>query len=353
MTDAPKQHTVENGVLTAVSPSQIQQFIECPTLWYFNKVQRIKVDSTIEQDVGIEMHSQMENLFINKVVPKHPSCVAAMNLSDVPPLNYRVYVEEPSDYGTGLLMANVPVKAKVDLRWIDADTVHVRDWKSCKNYSYNKTSDELARNPQGVIYMTYGFKEHPAANFATFGHVYLKKTGGYGAKAVVTDRLSRSHVGEVYSELENVVAEMKQTAMLSKPEDARYNKSRCGAFGGCPMKSICPVWTKAKVTGGVDMDALLGIEPLLVPGQGKVNGIPVPDGNKPLSLKDLISAHKKGEVIKPVPSATTQAKRFGPQDPHLPKPFELVTELVTDSFINPPDAREPYEVKPWYPEDKI
>lgn len=370
MTETPVEalHTdaVFNGVLLATSPSQLNLYLDCPRKWWYEKVGKRGKAFAPWLGVGTKLHTEMENYFLHGTLPASPSALLALELDEVPERGPEIYIEAPHDYNTGLFMAGVPVKGRVDFRVgpRGSDSFRILDWKSCKTYAYTQTADALARNPQGIVYLQYGFLVHPEATHGTFGHVYLR-TGTEGAKAVVTDRLSRPHVQEVYDELERVVVEMKTAAGAQEPEDIRYNKSACSKYGGCQFRSICPAADGVKRPVSFDMEGLMAPPPstpstpvapisslsnfLKLYGQ---RGLGVKTENVKASCIITADAWKGsrdffGKPDQKAPVIYTHTVR--PQDPHLPELFTLVTDLVMDSAINPPDAREPYPVTPWKP----
>jgi hypothetical protein len=349
-----KKGAVQDGKLMSVSPSQIQRWLECPRQWYFDKVERRGNVATASQEQGTAMHTQMEEYFELGKVPEHPSCQAALELDIIPRGTTlemgRVAIEQPRDFNTKLVMAGTQVMARVDFQFkpIAGDTFLVLDWKSCKNYQYVKSPDELSRNPQGIIYLHYGFSQFEGTKTGRFGHVYLKTTSTYGAKASITDRLSKQQVREGYEELENVVREMQVAAGASDQQEVRYNQQACGKFGGCPYRAVCNAGGQKHY---FDMDEFMGKEKPATPETQKK------------SLSSFLNSFKNGTLPKktftekvntneaPAPPRTL-SMRDQMMRPNRAAPFELVTDLVTDSPINPPDVRAPYDITPWSPEDK-
>lgn len=344
---------VENGTLRSVSPSQLTTYLDCPRKWAYDKVFNRGKAFASWLTVGTDLHTEMEEWFLHGKEPTHLSAKAALYLPEVPDRGEDIFIESPADYVTNLFMSGVPVKGRVDFRVgpRDTDTFRVLDWKSCKTYQYVHTADSLSRNPQGIIYLQYGFTQHLSASYGTFGHVYLK-TSTPGAKAVVTDRLSAARVQEVYSGLEEVVSEMKVAAGAQDPEDVRYNKAACGKFGGCQFKSICSAADGVKSKSTFDMEALL--EPVTSPVSSLSDFMKRTKG----TTKPVVSARAVRDIERHMEigqfglggSPAILDRKVHPTDPHLPVMFPLTYELVTDSPINPPDAREPYPVTPWEPE---
>ncbi len=232
---------VENGQLKSVSPSQIAEFIECPRKWWFTKVAGLKAEQTGSQELGEQIHKQMEDYYRQAVEPSHPSAKAALLLEGVPPRSEAVIIEEPRNYNLGLRAAGIPMRGRVDLRAPPKDGQFlVLDWKTCKTFDYAKSPEELARNPQGIVYLKYGFAEYPDAATGVFGHVYLRTKRGSGARIVSTDPLTRRYVDAIYETLEELVGRMKEAAGHTRPNDVPCNTEACGNYGGCPYQSACP-----------------------------------------------------------------------------------------------------------------
>lgn len=231
---------VEGGQLKSVSPTQITEYLDCPRKWWFSKVAGLKPGASKSQELGERIHNQMEAYFREGVAPSHPSCQAALRLKVVPDRSPEVVVEEPRNYHLALEAGGVPVRGRIDLMVPPRDG-HVRiiDWKSCKDWRYIKRSEELARNPQGVIYLQFAFSLHKEARTGEFGHVYLRTRGGSGVRPVFTGPLYREEVAETYTHLEAVVREMKATATAPAHRDVPANLGACGKYGGCPYLQAC------------------------------------------------------------------------------------------------------------------
>lgn len=294
---------VENGQLKSVSPSQIAEFIECPRKWWFTKVAGLKAEQTGSQELGEQIHKQMEDYYRQGVEPRHPSAKAALLLDGVPPRNESVIIEEPRNYNLGLRAAGIPMRGRVDLRAPPKDGQFlVLDWKTCKSFDYIKSPEELARNPQGIVYLKYGFAEYPEAASGVFGHVYLRTKRGSGARIVSTDPLTRRYVDTIYETLEELVGRMKQAAGHTRPDDVPCNTEACGNYGGCPYQSACPSIKRHN------------LEALLFAG----------------------ATHEVPMEKKPEMSALAQSLKA----------------RRTPADVNPPDAAKPRPVEPYVPPEK-
>jgi hypothetical protein len=161
--------------------------------------------------------------------------------------------------------------------------------------------EELARDPQGLIYLQYGFHTYPFATAGTFTHVYINKRVR-GARPVATDPLDPTYVREQYEHLGTVVRSMKQTAWLDKIEDVPANRSACRKYGGCPYEPVCPRAGQSLATKSLFDD---------FPTESTMPSTP---DQQPLDVKAALNARK-----------------------------------VRATGINPPDAARPQPVEPWTP----
>jgi len=246
---------VQGGELRSVSPSQVATYLQCPRKWWFQKVAGKKPPPHPSQELGEKLHSQQENYFLHGINPTHESCLAALELPEVPKRRPELVVEQPRNYNLGLTAAGIPMRGRIDLQVPPEDgTFHFLDWKSCKDWRHIKTPEELARDPQGITYLRFGFQQFPSAQQGKFSHVYIRTRDGRGAKAVTTDPMSRPQVDEVYGLIETVVAEMKVSAGAERPEDVRHKREACDMFGGCPYAQICPVFTRGILSAFDDFD---------------------------------------------------------------------------------------------------
>lgn len=232
---------VQAGTLKSVSASQINTFLDCRRKWYFDKVMGCPQPETEAMGRGTRIHEQMEKWYQFGTEPTYPSAIAALQLGTVPQRDPNIIIEEPRNYGLGLFASGVPVRGRIDMFLPPENGIFkVLDWKSTSNLRYAKSPEELARNPQGIIYLKYGFQQHPDAHYGIFQHVYLKTKNGFGAVSVETDLLDRAHVDRVYAHIESVVAEMKETAAIPTVADVPPELSACDKYGGCPYRGTCP-----------------------------------------------------------------------------------------------------------------
>jgi hypothetical protein len=252
---------VVDGVLKQVSASQINEHDLCPAKWYYNKVVGLPQEETEPLREGTRLHAQMEDFYNELKIPTHLSCIEAIKLPEVPAPDSeghdRVIIEQPRNYDLGLELAGVKVRGRIDLLLPPEQNIfRVVDWKSTSSFSYLKDSDELARNPQGIVYLKYGFQQYQDAHYGTFRHVYIRTKGGFGATSRVTDPLDPDYVDDLYyGALEPLVERMKIDATTPSVEDVPRNKSACWKFGRrCPYYDTChsTVSVPLSLAGAID-----------------------------------------------------------------------------------------------------
>lgn len=250
---------VINGVLQSVSPSQIKTFSACPRSWWFDKVAGLRPEEEAAHfATGTALHKQQEDYYEHGKIPDNESCRYVLSLPGVPDRNISgILIEEPRDYNLGLLAAGIPMRGRIDLRAPPIDgTFVILDWKSCRNFKYCKSPEELARDVQGIVYLKYGFTQYPDALYGIFRHAYIRTEEDcvVKGKVVETEPLDKNTVDDVYREIEKTVERIKRTAGLEVQDDVEFDKSACFAYGGCPYQKHCNAFRKKKVTETETMD---------------------------------------------------------------------------------------------------
>lgn len=334
----PKQKrankAVIDGELQTVSPSQIKSFSACNRAWWFDKVAGLRPPEEEEPEhlaVGTRFHKQMEDYYELDKTPDNESCRYVLTLPGVPSRSeVGICIEEPRDYGLGLYAAGVPMRGRIDLRAPPKDgTFIILDWKTCKNFKYCKTPEELARDVQGIVYLKYGFEVYKEqAVYGKFLHAYIR-TERVGAQVIDSGPLDKSHVNAVYSEIEQVVEEIKVAAAIKDQDDVPFDKSACFAYGGCPFQKHCNAFKRKKETMANNLD-----NGFLARMRAAKSGAQTKDPEvKAQEVKD--PAQDRADVNKSV--ANLQVT--------LP---ESVNQALKANSVNivPPDAPKPEKVEP-------
>lgn len=314
---------VQAGQLKSVSASQINTYWDCKRKWYFDKVMGMPQPETEALGRGTRIHEQMEKWYELGQMPTYPSAIAALELPEVPPRSDSLVIEEPRNYGLGLMAAGVPVRGRIDMRIPPKDGVfRILDWKSTSNPKYAKTPEELSRNPQGIIYLKYGFNVYPEAHAGIFQHVYLRTAKGFGAISVETDELDREHVDRVYAHIESVVADMKATAALPSVADVEPNLASCDKYGGCPYRDTCPRVARSIFDGLDD-------------SQTSSSLLPQEETEDMTDIKSKLAARKASTASGINPPDAAKPPAVAPYTPPAPSLDQWSLEKVEEAQVSP------------------
>lgn len=340
--------SVKDGVLQAVSPSQIKTHLLCPRKWYFEKVLKIRAPETANLALGTMLHGQVEDWYEKGVEPEHLSAAKVVELPEVPEPGPGILIEQPRDYKMNMDIEGVPVKGRIDLIRPPDESGQflVVDWKSTKDWRWVKSPEELARDPQCAVYLEYGTRLFPEATSGLFTHGYMHtqlKKGG--ARTSSADPKTVEEIHEAFDTLRPVVVAMKQTAAAPDVEDTEAVRSACDAFGGCFYKKegLCP---GVAVSRGVLVDF--------------DNDSSTNEGEDGMSLKERLAAKRREQEQQQKPEPTEGQKPENsptdvpdvvmadipggePEPPTVeqqegPLPGPKVTRRRRSSAINPPDA---------------
>ncbi len=256
---------VIDGVLQHVSPSQIRDFLRCPRYWWAKRVLKLKEPESGSMAIGTDTHTILEHFYETGERPAFdPSFMAeeletpvlsaalALKLEEVPARSDSVLVETPRDYNTGLRPYGVLIKARADLMYEDGGSVTTCDWKTRGSRNF-ETPESLTTDPQSIVYQKYGFETNPTSTRSRFVHVYIL-TKSVGAVARKTDWATREEVDELYESLiVPVVAQMKEAASKTNPDDVPANTKSCFMYGRkCLYYDSCSAVTKHKPVVSAD-----------------------------------------------------------------------------------------------------
>src|SRR5581483_7555633 len=118
---------------------------------------------------------------------------------------------------------------------------HVGDHKTCGNWEYALTADQLLGDIQALIYAKQALLEYPDAPAVTLQWGYLGTKGRYIARPVRAT-VTREHVDLAWPEIVATALELVATFRSGKqPLELRPNPDECPKYSreGCPFQSTC------------------------------------------------------------------------------------------------------------------
>lgn len=284
----PKHYgkSIENGQLRYASASAATTADAtadggCLRKWYFQAAMGIRSPSTRAQEIGIELHGQVEHYL--KTGEKTLGSLAMSGSHLIPPPGEDLGIElditiDPevesiardaemegrwedaakirAAYGLAnapLRIAGVPMVGYIDLIHARGtnqgasdiediqdppNTVEVLDWKTTSDLKWIKTREALASSIQMTVYGAWVLKTVKNVEHVRLSHCYFV-TKGSATPRKVTLRVLPAHIEKNLEHVAGVVRLMADAAKATSPNDVTPNTRSCDKFGGCPARSVC------------------------------------------------------------------------------------------------------------------
>lgn len=271
--DAPvRPHSVDNGVINALSVSQLKTAHLCLLQWYFAKVLRLPGKTFKALDVGTAMHARLEAYLLTGVDALGDIERPGKKYLPLPGPDPRLLIEHrfdgqpkgaPFNPKTALLRAaSVPLdgyidfvntrmlesggRAYPDAAEIDAPgTLELGDHKSSKDVPrYGSTVDQLGDPDADHGIQMIGYGEWGRLRFGSLvkrvrlTHVTYSTSVRDARRVSVV--LDVDQIQIRWLTVNRIASSMVEAAKLTDPKQVPYNKRSCEAFGGCPYRAICP-----------------------------------------------------------------------------------------------------------------
>ncbi len=259
-----------------VSPSQVETWDQCNRKWTFAYIFGMKTPSSASQEAGTELHAECEHTSNTRgeVRESRWKAVVQKALSEGliligDHIKNEQWVEIPT-YPDGPTMRGkydaVDFSLSVRTGYVgpsregvmgDVLTRLVNDYKSTKDFRWNKTPSELAKNIQLSTYGRAVLQMYPEDTHITLRHTYLR-TQGAAAVAKSEVVLPRARISSNWTQIKERIRGMQDLVMnLPRQEQAiaevSPNLSQCNAFGGCPYLPLCGLGsTTFSFAGGVE-----------------------------------------------------------------------------------------------------
>jgi hypothetical protein len=231
-----------------VSPSQIATANQCLRRWWWQSVKGHKAPDTPATLFGGAVHAAIEyRIHNNRWNPDEDGEVLRRAMPAYEALTQFVHAHPRGAVGDlveeGWAIASdadypLPSRGRIDLVMPSLNIV--ADWKTTSSMRYVKTANELARDPQIILYSDALVRDKKLKLPLRFFHVYTLTKGKPGTQVVVTQvteeslKIGRKHVAATMQRMVDVLAMPDP-----KPEDVPENRLACGDFGGCPHWDRC------------------------------------------------------------------------------------------------------------------
>lgn len=231
MKTARRSPAVIDGKLQHVSASQIKTYLECPRIWYKQKVMGEEFSPTKAMQLGTKVHLLMEEMAKEEGEPSiNPDSLNETVLSSVHLARGLVPPGGLAEVPIKLEISGIPVHGFIDY-YLRGSVPKVIDWKTTSDFRYAKTHTDVAQDIQSVIYTRWAMDDCQAKE-AAIAFVYIH-TREPGAK-IVPAMISRADTDREWTRLTSIVDLIKVTAGQKEDEVPCV----CGRCRVMPMKAI-------------------------------------------------------------------------------------------------------------------
>lgn len=351
----------------STSPSQLATFSDCRRKWWRVSVNGERPPSTAAAERGSKIHAELE-AYLMHGAPLSDGTARAMSpflpaAGSVPAHAVEVAFEwAPPGWP-------VPVRGRVDLVELDGAgaVVGITDHKTTASLNYAKSVQDLARDPQALLYSGAAFSGAldgvPAADEGAplrFRLLYGTTRAPVSTREVSAS-FSASGVSHALERLGERASAQAATSEAAAWLDVEPSYSACDKYGGCPFLSDCraaarplPVYEASKVSSVDDWFASLA------PAQTQAAApapLPSPSAPAPAVAPEAPATSAPGALSsEPSPSPEDEEREvreavafiFGPSEPApvssepAPAPFEPAPSEPAPApavyAVNPPDG---------------
>lgn len=227
-----------------VSPSQIDTYQTCARKWGFRYLDGIEAPPHRSAQVGTRVHEILEAWLRNATPPDPseelvldghtylPGRIATEAIPLLPPPGPHLTLENKFRVGHWLGQADVAYRAA-------HNHLVVMDHKTTSSFAWSKTPEDLATDPQALVYAHVGFTEVPEADLCDLAWTYMLTSKPFKAKRVHL-RVTREYIEEAMRPLNHLASNllaMRNSDM--KGADLPPSPSACQKYGGCAYLSRC------------------------------------------------------------------------------------------------------------------
>lgn len=248
------------------SVSQIKSFRRCPSLWYAEKILGFTRKPTKALRTGIRVHNELERYLLDGT-PPGPIGAAGIHRLPAPPVDPMLVetfaaIADPALGGRYVVL-------KIDL--VEPARTRITDHKTTSHFKYQKSPEELAGDPQAILYVaaaspifagaetltgetytTPATKDREAESYPVrrldldhlvelgFRHVYYR-TGERPDSRETEVRLRPDDIASGYLSLVRAPLLEMQAIAEARPalRDVPHDLSGCTQYGGCHLRALC------------------------------------------------------------------------------------------------------------------
>lgn len=215
-----------------ISPSQIEQFVQCPRKWAVRYIDGCQTTTSYLIE-GTTLHTYLEEWLLHGTPPPHQHADGTENRMGVLASKGLVHLPKPGE-------AKVEGRFQFQrgpLRYAGVIDFRQRrligDHKSCARFEYMKTPDVLATDPQAMTYAGYHFDQHPEDGEVDLQWTYFSKSEMAAQPVVLT--VTQTHAREQLVHLDLIARRIILTRLLytgfGVANDVPKRPSNCRGVG--------------------------------------------------------------------------------------------------------------------------
>jgi hypothetical protein len=325
-----------------VSASAVSAERRCERLIGFRYVEKIRVEPGPKRQFGLTVHEHLARWLKHGIPPpdtpegKVAKQAIRRDLLPAPSADHRVEerFEIPApDVGEAVFFVGYK-----DLEYLMGDLVVVTDHKTTGSLRYAMAPEELAEDPQGLLYAADAIHRTGAPRVlgrwnylvATNPKTGPRKPGGVRKVEHVFDRIDASFKRG----LDGLVASARRIVEIRRGgirgNDLEPSPAACGDYGGCDYREICRIDACAAANA---MVATAPIELLTDCADSNMGATQQPKEENPVADNDLM---KRLQEM----AAATAAKQEDPA-PVNPAPEMNPNAVPAPAAAQPPPSPEP------------
>ncbi len=320
-----------------LSASQLSTWKLCHRKWFYDKIMKLPPDPNARPkygaEIGTEIHAALETYqqtgyrlevgkqIVHEVdIGKVLAFVWDHDLILPHVLNPNVLSEGECD----TLIGGVPFIGYIDKRWRIGSTMYIMDYKSTKQWSYTKTEEEAAYDPQTLVYAKWALEQEGVDN-VVFYYFNIRYTYPVVPPRFIKVRHTWATIQEYLDAAAGIVAEIE--ASRDQPEYRfEQNRDACYAYGKCEFAYECWKTTTVKSDDppketkmAFDVNALLNKHVEKV--KSDPNSITNAPGETPRPAPAPVAPSAPKPMASPVASTPTFKKSAQAPAPAAPPPM--------------------------------
>lgn len=333
-----------------LSASQLASFRDCRRKWAWQKIAGIQTPPNASASLGLEVHKQLETYLEGGSFDftKEAGEIAASGVEHLPrPETLGMRCEEGFAFESP---AGHEYMGYKDVE-ITCEEPIVIDHKTTSDLKWQKTEEQLRKDPQAVLYAVDAFRKNPHAKTVHLKWIYYQ-TRGTRKSRVTHLRVLPEDLLSPFQAIEEQANEMAAIyATVKNPLDLPPSIDHCSAYGGCPFQAHCNLSPFEKLRSIMSTST-----PTNTPKPGGLlarlaaaKAPPITNGDTTVTRYD--DKTPQGRVLAPTPeSRVVNPPEYQP--PPAPPPPVTDTATATPAPVTnaaPPPAEAPTKRGPGRP----